>query len=128
MQLKTIKQAYLINASSQDVWQALIDPVIIDKWGGGPARMDGKVGTSFTLWGGDIYGKNINVINGKELKQEWFSGKWKNPSKVTLTLKEKNGRTEISLLHEDVPNEETKDIDQGWKNYYLGPIKKLLEK
>lgn len=55
--MKTIKQTYLINASRQDVWQALIDPVIIDKWGGGPARMNDRVGTEFSLWGGDIYGK-----------------------------------------------------------------------
>lgn len=126
--MKTIKQTYLINASRQDVWQALIDPEIIDKWGGGPTRMNDRVGTEFSLWGGDIYGKNIKVVDGKELIQEWFGGKWENPSKVTFTLKEKDGAIEIDLLHEGVPDKEAKDIYQGWKTYYLGPLKKLLEK
>lgn len=61
--MKTIKQTYLIKASLQDVWQALIDPVIIAKWGGGPAQMNDKVGTEFTLWGGEIYGKNIILVH-----------------------------------------------------------------
>lgn len=126
--MRTIKQTYVINASLQKVWQALVDPKIIDKWGGGSAHMDDKVGTKFTLWGGDIYGKNIKVTPNKELIQEWFGGKWEKPSKVIFTLKAKGGKTEINLLHEDVPDEEAKDISEGWKKYYLGPLKELLEK
>jgi len=126
--MKTIKQSYSINASVENVWQALVDPKIIDKWGGSPAQMNDKVGTKFTLWGGDIYGKNIKVSQNKELVQEWFGGKWEKPSKVTFTLKEKGGKTEVNLLHEDVPDEEANDIDDGWKTYYLGPLKELLEK
>ncbi len=126
--MKTIKQSYLINASIQDIWQALTDPRVIDKWGGGPAHMDDKVGTKFILWGGDIHGENIKVVKNKELVQDWFGGKWKNPSKTKFTLIEKGGKTEVSLLHENVPDEEAKDIEEGWKLYYLGPLKKLLEK
>lgn len=126
--MKTIKQTYLINSSSRNVWQALVDPEIIAKWGGGPAKMDDKVGTEFTLWDGDIYGKNIQVIEGKELVQDWFGGKWDKPSKVTFTLREKDGATEVDLLHEGIPDKEASDVDDGWKTYYLSPLKKLLEK
>ncbi|MDP2632185.1 MAG: SRPBCC domain-containing protein [Candidatus Curtissbacteria bacterium] len=126
--MKTIKQTYEISVPVQNVWQALIDPVIIDRWGGGPAHMNDKVGTKFTLWGGDIHGKNIKVVKNKELVQDWFGGEWEKPSMVTFTLLEKGDKTEINLLHEDVPDEEVKDIDEGWKIYYLGPLKKLLEK
>lgn len=126
--MKTIKQIYKINASVADVWKALVDPEVIDKWGGGPARMDDKVGTRFSLWGGEIHGKNIKVVKNKELVQEWFGGKWDKPSKVTFTLIMKNNVTEVNLLHEDVPDEEAKSITDGWKTYYLGPLKKLLEK
>lgn len=125
--MKTIKQSYLINASVQDVWQALTNPVIIDKWGGGPAQMDDNVGTKFTLWGGDIHGKNIKVVKNKKLVQDWFSGKWEKPSRVKFTLIEKGDKTAVNLLHEDVPDNEAKDIDEGWKIYYLGPLKKFLE-
>lgn len=126
--MKTIKQIYKISASIQDVWRALVEPEVINQWGGGPVHMDDKMGTEFTLWGGDIHGKNIKVVENKELIQDWYGGDWEKPSKVTFTLIEKGNDTELSLLHEDVPDEEVKDIADGWKTYYLGPLKELLEK
>jgi len=125
--MKTIKQTYHINSSLILVWDALTNPNTIKKWGGGPAKIDDKVGTKFTLWGGDVYGKNRLVIKHKLLVQEWYGGKWAKPSKATFTLKEKNKGVIVALLHENVPEDEIKDIEEGWKIYYLGPIKELLE-
>ena len=126
--MKTIKQVYHINSPVQKVWQALVDPKVIDSWGGGPAKMAARADTSFSLWGGDIHGKNLEVVENKRLVQEWFSGDWKKPSKVSFTLKEERAKTTVDLLHEDVPDEEEADIAKGWDIYYLGEIKKFLEK
>jgi len=126
--MKTIKQVHHINAPVQKVWQALTDPKIIDSWGGGPAKMSAKAATSFSLRGGDIHGKNIEVVEGKKLVQEWFSGDWKKPSKVTFNLKEEKTKKTVELLHEDVPDEEEADIAEGWNVYYMDEIKKFLEK
>lgn len=126
--MKTITQTYLINADVDKVWQALTDHKIIEKWGGGPAKMDSAVGTKFTLWGGDIHGKNIKVVKNKALVQDWSSGDWEKPSKVTFTLTPQDDGVKVDLLHEDVPDREADEITDGWKQYYLGPLKDLLEK
>jgi len=126
--MKTIKQIYKIKAPVEEVWKALVDPEVISKWGGGPAKMDDKLGTKFKLWGGDIHGKNIKVEENKELRQEWYNGSWNKPSAVTFSLKETNEGTELHLLHTEVPDEEEKEIAGGWESYYLGPLKKFLEK
>ena len=60
--MKAIKKVYKIAASPDQVWKALVDPEVIDKWGGGPSNMNSEVGFQFQLWGGDIYGKNIEVV------------------------------------------------------------------
>lgn len=125
--MKTIKQTYLINASRDKVWQALVDPKIIDGWGGGPAKMSEGVGFKFSLWGGDIHGKNIKVLKEKQLVQEWISGDWEQPSKVTFNLSEESNKTKIELIHEGIPDDSAKDIKDGWIKYYLGPLKELLE-
>lgn len=128
--MKTIRQTYFIEAPVSDVWQALINPKKIDAWGGGPAKMDDKPGTEFTLWGGSIWGKNIKVEPEKELVQEWFSDedeKWDKPSIASFMLvPDKNG-TRLDLLHTDVPGKNAKSIDEGWKEYYLGPLKEFAE-
>lgn len=125
--VQVIRQSYIIHARANDVWEALVDPKLITQWGGGPAVMSDKVGGKFKLWGGDVFGKNIEVIKKKRLVQEWTSGKWKTPSKVHIALSEEHGTTYIDLLHEDVPDNERDEVNKGWKNYYFGPIKNLVE-
>ena len=125
--MKAIRQTYHIKAPIGEVWKGLVDPKYIEGWGGGPAKMSDKVGSQFSLWGGDIYGKNIEVIANKKLVQEWFGGKWDKPSIATFALSSKNDQTTIEFTHVDVPESEYKDIEQGWKDYYLGPLKDYLE-
>lgn len=36
--MKAIRQIYEIHAPIEKVWEALVDPRIIAKWGGGPAK------------------------------------------------------------------------------------------
>lgn len=125
--MKTIKQTYRVEAPIEGVWEALVNPGEIDAWGGGPAIMDDKVGTEFSLWNGDIHGKNIEVKQYELLKQEWVSGDWPEPSIVTFVLKPDGNGTKIELVHENIPDKEAKEIEDGWKKYYLGEIKNLLE-
>ncbi|MBU2607935.1 MAG: SRPBCC domain-containing protein [Chloroflexi bacterium] len=125
--MKSIKQTYRIQAPVSRVWHALADPAVIESWGGGPVKMDDHVGTRFELWGGDIYGVNTEVVKEKKLAQDWFGGDWPKPSKVTFTLDEEGSQTTLILLHEDVPDDEVDSFDEGWKEYYLGPMKELLE-
>ncbi|MGH7245573.1 MAG: SRPBCC domain-containing protein [Candidatus Levyibacteriota bacterium] len=125
--MKSIHQVYTVNASKEKVWDALVNPKIIEKWGGGPAIMDEKTGTEFSLWGGEIHGKNTKVVLEKLLVQDWFGGKWDKPSVATFTLSEKEGLTTIDFLQEQVPDTEYDDLEDGWKTFYLGPLKDFLE-
>jgi activator of HSP90 ATPase len=125
---KTIKKVYKISSPVDRVWQALVDPAVIAEWGGGPSKMDSNVGKDFELWNGDIYGKNIEVISESKLVQEWFGGDWAKPSIVTFTLKKDNSDTILELEQFDVPDDEFEDIESGWDDYYIGPMKQMLEK
>jgi len=125
---KTIRKVYKISSSIDQVWQALVDPAVINEWGGGPSKMNTKVGTKFELWNGDIYGKNIEVRSKSKLVQEWFGGNWAKPSILIFTLKENGKGTILELEQSDVPDEEFEDISEGWDEYYLGPMKKMLER
>ena len=125
--MKTVRQIYNIKASPAAVWQALIDPKKIIAWGGGPVVMDSRVDTKFKLWGSEIHGTNILVIPHKKLVQDWYGGVWPQPSKVTFTLTPQHDATRLELHHENIPDAEAKDIDAGWREYYLGPLKDYLE-
>ena len=122
-----IKQIYEIKAPVKKVWEALVLPKEIKKWGAGPAKMNAKSGAGFSLWGGEIWGKNILVEPQKKLVQEWYGGEWRKPSIVEILLSEKKGITQIKLSHKDIPLNEIKELASGWKDYYFGPMKEYLE-
>lgn len=125
--MKLIKKQYVITAPVRQVWSALTTPAGIAKWGGGPARMSARVGASFSLWGGDIHGKNLAVKPGELLKQSWVSGTWEKPSTVHIRLRERNGKTYVSLVQHGHPPAEQASLDAGWDDYYFGPLQEHLE-
>jgi activator of HSP90 ATPase len=125
--MKSITKTYLISAPLDKIWDALVNPSTIEEWGGGAAVMNDQPGMEFSLWDGDIFGKNLTVKPREELIQEWYGGEWKEPSIVSFKLKELNGKTELTLFQENIPDNEAPDIDKGWDLYYLGAIKHLLE-
>jgi uncharacterized protein YndB with AHSA1/START domain len=125
--VETIKQTYHIGAPVTAVWQALVDPALIDGWGGGPAEMSAAADFEFKLWGGDIHGRNVEVVPNAKLTQEWYGGDWAEPSLVTFELFAEGQGTRLELGQTNVPSEEAAEIDLGWKDFYLGPLKEMLE-
>lgn len=127
MKQKSIHQEYVIAAPLSDVWQALVDSDQIEAWSGSPVQMSDQEDAEFTLWDGDIYGRNKEIIPEEKLVQEWYYGDWEEPSSVTITLFEDDNGTRLELDQEDIPAEEYDSIVDGWKEYYLGPMKEHLE-
>jgi activator of HSP90 ATPase len=125
--MPTIEQKYEMNATPEQVFDALVNPDTIQHWSGDEAKMGPDVGDKFTLWGGQMFGTNLEVVKNKKLVQEWCYDQWDAPSKVTFTLKAKGKKTIVELLHEDVPEKSLRSIDEGWDAYYLGAMKDMFD-
>ncbi len=126
--MKKLRQTYHIRALPGRVWKALVDANEIEEWGGGPAKMDSQVGTEFELWGGDVHGVNTEVVKEKKLVQDWTEGDWPEPSRVSFTIEAEESGTKLVLDQEKIPDDDFEDIRNGWKEYYLGPMKEYLER
>jgi uncharacterized protein YndB with AHSA1/START domain len=122
-----IQQTYEMNASPEEVFKALVDSEIIQDWSGDEAKMSGEVGGKWSLWGGQMFGTNLEVVKNKKLVQEWCYDQWDQPSRVTFTLKAKGKKTVVELLHEDVPQKSLNSISDGWGAYYLGAIQEMFD-
>jgi len=93
---------------------------------GSPARMSSKVGGKFTAWDGYILGKNLELVEGKKIIQEWSTTEWPEgypPSRLEITLSKKGKGTTLKMLHSKVPAEQRDDYAQGWLDYYWNPLK-----
>lgn len=126
--MKTIRQTYVIDASPQDVWQALTDPAFIQEWSGAEAVFEPRVGAAYELWDGSFCGKIVEATPCKKLVQTWQPDYWETEdSIVTFTLKPVGNKTRVDLLHENVEPSDYEGTQEGWDLYYLGAIKSMLE-
>lgn len=116
-----------IIADPEEVFGALTNPFQIELWSGYLADMKAEKGYVFSLWEGDITGVNLEVIPNKSLVQEWFFGEQEEASIVRITLKKNGPRTSVELEHTHIPADVYDEITEGWREYYLGSIKGMLE-
>ena len=125
--MPTIQKSYEMNATPEEVFEALVNPDLIQDWSGDEAKMGPGVGDTFSLWGGQMFGSNLEVVKNKKLVQEWCYDQWKDPSKVTFTIKVIDKKTVVDLLHENVPEKFVNSISDGWDAYYLGAMQEMFE-
>ena len=57
--MKAFKKTFRIYAEPSDVYSSLTNPLTIELWSGYPAEMSTVPGSEFSLWEGDITGRNL---------------------------------------------------------------------
>lgn len=120
--MKTFKKTFKINAEPSDVYSALTNPYTIELWSGYPAQMSIEPGSDFSLWEGDITGKNIEFIQDKKMVQEWYFGDQPEKSLVTITIAPDRENSVLTVEHTNIPDDQFDDIAEGWREYYVGAI------
>lgn len=129
---KTIRQSeFLPGVKPGQVYDALLDGATHSKLTGGKATGEAKVGGTFTAWDGYIHGTTLELDPGKRILQDWSTSEWPAgapPSHLEWTFTEKDGGTEVSLVHSNVPAEQADSYRQGWTDYYWTPMKAYFAK
>ncbi len=120
--MKTFKKTFKINAEPSDIYSALTNPVTIELWSGYPAVMSDEPGSEFSLWEGDITGKNLEFVKDKKVVQEWFFGDQTEKSLVTINITPDGENSLVTVEHSNIPDDDFADISEGWREYYIGAI------
>jgi activator of HSP90 ATPase len=120
--MKTFKKVFRINAEPSDIYSALTNPFTIELWSGYPAVMSTEPGSEFSLWEGDIEGKNIEFIQDRKVVQQWYFGDQEADSIVTISIAPDRENSSVTVEHTNIPDDEFDDIAEGWREYYFGAI------
>ena len=126
--MKELHKYYRIKGTPEEIYASLINPFAISLWTGAEADMNEEPGSRFSLFDGDIEGKNIAFESNQKIIQEWFFGDQEEKSIVTITLRPDRHFTKIELHHTNIPEEAYEDMAHGWDSYYFGGLKDFFEK
>jgi activator of HSP90 ATPase len=125
--MKDYKKYYTIDAPPEDVYNALTNEATIQLWTGEKATMPKEPGAEFSLWDGNIVGKNLEFVPGKKIVQEWYFGEQEPASIVTIILHAAKSGTSAELRHTNIPDEDFDDITAGWNENYFGSLISFYE-
>ncbi len=120
--MKTFHKTFRINAEPSDVYSALTNPFTIEIWSGYPAIMSEEPGSEFSLWEGDITGRNLEFIKDRKIVQEWYFGEQTDKSIVTISIQSDKEDSQVTVEHTNIPDKDFADIAEGWREYYIGAI------
>src|SRR5271155_3749485 len=141
---ESIHQEAVFKASRKRVYEALTDAKQFDKviqlsgvlqsmhLGDKPAEISREVGGAFSLFGGYITGRHVELVPDERIVQAWRAGGWP-PGVYSIAKFElveqgsgTNIGTKIVFDHTGFPKGEGESLASGWKAHYWEPLAKLL--
>jgi activator of HSP90 ATPase len=90
--------------------------------------ISGEEGGAFTLFGGYITGRSIDLQPGERLVQAWRTERWKpgDYSIASFELLEDGAGTKLVFEHRGFPDGEGEHLAKGWHAHYWTPLAKFL--
>jgi uncharacterized protein YndB with AHSA1/START domain len=138
---EAIHQEVLFKASRKRVYEALTDAKLFNKVvqlsaavksgmvsGAKPAEISGEVGGAFSLFGGYISGRHVELVPNERIVQAWRTGNW-DPgvySIVKFALTEQGSGTKLVFDHSGFPDGDAQHLLDGWNTNYWEPLAKSL--
>jgi activator of HSP90 ATPase len=124
----SLHQEIELKASPQRIYEILLDSKQFAAFTGMPATIDTAAGGTFTMFGGMIVGRNVELIPGQRIVQAWRPTHW-DPgvySVVKFELKPQGSGTMLILDHTGFPEGDYDSLFKGWGLRYWDPLKKYL--
>ena len=125
--MKDFKAYFIIPAECEEVYRAITNPIALSMWTEEEAIMSEEEGSDFSLWGGNISGKNLTFEKNKKVVQEWFFGNQSDKSIVTLKMHPHKKGTSLEVNHTNIPDTEYEEFCSGWENLYVAGLVEFFE-
>ena len=129
----SIHEEALIAAPPERVFELLTSGTLFGAATGQPADITDREGECFSLFGGRVEGRQIEVVPGRRVVQAWrFGAEHPSPwepgvySTVRFTLEPAGEGTRLVIDHTGIPAEWIDHIASGYPTFYADPIAKFF--
>jgi activator of HSP90 ATPase len=123
-----IHQEVVFKASPDRIYEALMDARQHGAFTGSPAEISRDAGGPFSCHGGQIVGRNIELVRNQRIVQAWRVASWADGvySIVKFELQRHGSETRLVLDHSSFPEDEKPHLESGWHARYWEPLRKYL--
>lgn len=124
----SLHQEIEYKATPQRIYEVLLDSKQFAAFSGMPGEIDPKAGGAFSLFGGLVVGRNVELIPNQRIVQVWRPTHWDAGvySIVKFDMKTQPSGTVVVLDHTGFPPGEFDALYAGWHGHYWDPLKKFF--
>jgi activator of HSP90 ATPase len=130
--MKAILISSLFDATAAFLYKFFIDSKLHTEVTGSKAIINNKIGGKFTAWDGYIKGEIVSLKKNKTIIQKWRTTEFTKEDKdsiLEITIEEINkNRSKLTLKHSELPEGTEEEYKNGWKEYYIKPLKEFIKK
>jgi len=96
--------------------------------GSAPTRIDAQAGGAFSLFGGYVTGRMLELVANARVVQAWRAGSWDAGlySIANYVLVQRGESTRLVFDHTGFPNAAARHLAEGWHVNYWLPLAKFL--
>jgi activator of HSP90 ATPase len=137
---ESIHQETIFKADLKRIYEALMSTRQFDQitqlgaamktmtLGSKPTEISPEVGGAFTLFGGYITGRHVELVPNERIVQAWRAGSWDSGvySIVKFGLVPQGSGTKLIFDHTGFPKGRAEHLAAGWKENYWEPMQKFL--
>jgi uncharacterized protein YndB with AHSA1/START domain len=137
---EAIHQEPVLKASAKRIYEALTDAQQFQKvtmlsgdaqgadFATKPAVLSRELGSAFSLFGGYVTGRQIDLVPDQRLVQAWRAGSWAVGvySIARFELVADGAGTKIVFDHTGFPQGTAEHLAAGWKSHYWEGLEKFL--
>lgn len=116
------------NTTPARVYRALMASAEHAQFTGAPAEISGDEGGAFTVYNGNVHGRNVALIADQRIVQAWRAKSWADGaySIARFELAAAGKDTRLTFDQEGVPEDALQHIDAGWHRMYWEPLARHL--
>lgn len=131
MKTGKIEQYIIFNTSPDEVYDLIMDAKKHAIFTGADVEMSQEIEGRFNVFNGYCQGYNIELIPGKKIVQAWNFAEegWPKDhySICTFLFEPDESGTKMTFTQTGVPEQNIADLEEGWLEYYWGPMSEMID-
>lgn len=124
-----IHQEVVFNAEPKRIYEALMDSAKHAAFtANGDANISREAGGPFSTHGGEIVGRNIELVPDQRIVQAWRVKHWPEGmyTVIRYELNDDGGKTRLVFDQWGAPADQAEHLAEGWKARYWQPLERYL--
>lgn len=116
----------ILPAAPEKVFRAWLSSTEHAAMTGSPAKIEPRVGGTFTAWDGYISGRTLELKPYTRIVQAWRTSEFADDdpdSRIEVVLKPRKDGAKLTLSHSSIPDGQAESYESGWEESYFAPMR-----